>query len=151
MKLNKQLGLLGVFSIACGVMISAGLFILPGLAYARAGPAVIVAYLLAGLLAMTGLLSQAELASAMPKSGGTYFYVARSMGSGVGTVYGLITWFALCLKSAFALAGIGAFTTLVVGVDVRAVLIPLCLLFVVVNILKFNVPIPDARIDRCLK
>ena len=34
-------------------------------------------------LALTGMLSQAELVSAMPKTGGDYFYVMRSMGPGV--------------------------------------------------------------------
>lgn len=80
MKLKKELNLLDVFSITVGAMISSGLFMLTGLAYGRAGPAVLVSYFLAGLLAMAGVLSQAELASAMPKAGGTYFYVTRSMG-----------------------------------------------------------------------
>lgn len=84
MKLKKELNLLDVFCIASGAMISSGLFILPGLAHAQAGPAVILSYLFAGLLAMTGMLSQAELVSAMPKTGGTYFYVTRSMGPAMG-------------------------------------------------------------------
>ena len=100
MNLKKELGLLDVFCIACGAMLSS-LFILPGLAYDIAGPAVLVSYILAGILALTGLLSQAELASAMPKAGGTYFYVTRSMGDAVGTVYGLITWLSLALKVAY--------------------------------------------------
>ena len=85
MELKKELNLLDVFSITLGAIMSTGLFLLPGLAYEQAGPAVIVSYFFAGLLATTGLLSQAELASAMPKAGGTYFYVTRSMGPAVGT------------------------------------------------------------------
>ncbi len=107
MELNKELGLLDVFCIACGAMLSS-LFILPGLAYSIAGPAVLISYLLAGFLALTGLLSQAELASAMPKAGGTYFYVTRSMGDAVGTVYGLITWLSLALKVAYELVFMAA-------------------------------------------
>ena len=57
MKLKQELNLLDVFCIASGAMISSGLFILPGLAYARAGPAVIVSYLLAGILSLPGMLS----------------------------------------------------------------------------------------------
>ena len=76
-------------------MISSGLFILPGLAHAQAGPAVVLSYFFASLLAMTGMLSQAELVSAMPKAGGDYFYVTRSMGSAVGSIDGLIIWFSL--------------------------------------------------------
>ena len=78
-KLKKQLGLLDVFCIVSGAMISSGIFILPGIAYGRAGHGVILSYLLAGLLATTGLLSTAELATAMPKAGSDYFFITRGM------------------------------------------------------------------------
>jgi amino acid transporter/mannitol/fructose-specific phosphotransferase system IIA component (Ntr-type) len=135
MNLKKELNLLDVFCIASGAMISSGLFILPGLAHAKAGPAVIVSYFLAGLLALTGMLSQAELVSAMPKAGGDYFYVMRSMGPAVGTVSGILTWFSLSLKSAFALVGMAAFTKILVDVDIRLIAVPLCALFVGINII----------------
>ncbi|MCK5683918.1 amino acid permease, partial [bacterium] len=109
--------------------------ILPGIAHAQAGPAVIFSYFFAGLLAMTGMLSQAELVSAMPKAGGTYFYVTRTMGPAIGTVDGLLTWFSLCLKSAFALGGMAAFMVLIVDVDIHIVAIGLCFFFVVLNII----------------
>ena len=135
MKLTKELSLLGVFSITAGAMISSGLFILPGLAYNMAGPAVILSYLLAGLLATTGMLSQAELASAMPKAGGAYFFVNRSMGPAVGTVYGLITFLALALKSAFQLVGIVTILGLFFTANMNIVAVALALLFVGVNLL----------------
>ncbi|MFQ5835324.1 MAG: amino acid permease [bacterium] len=135
MKLKKELNLLHVFCIASGAMISSGLFILPGLAHAQAGPAVVVSYLLAGLLAMTGMLSQAELVSAMPKAGGTYFYVTRSMGPAVGTVNGLITWFSLSLKSAFALVGMAAFAVLIININIHIIALSLCLIFIGINLI----------------
>ena len=49
MALRKELNLLEIFSIAAGAMISSGLFVLPGLIYYKIGPAVILAYLLAGI------------------------------------------------------------------------------------------------------
>jgi len=101
--LKKNLTLLDVFSITIGAVVSVGVFLLPGLAYAKAGPGVLVSYFLAGLLASIGMLNQAELVSAMPKAGDTYFYVSRTMGLALGTVYGLITLTALSLKSAFEL------------------------------------------------
>jgi len=134
MHLRKELGLVDVFCVASGAMISSGLFILPGLAHARAGPAVVVSYFLAGLLAMTGMLSQAELVSAMPKAGGTYYYVTRSMGPAVGTVDGIVTWFSLSLKSAFALIGMAAFAHLFADLDIRFIAVGLCALFVGVNL-----------------
>ena len=135
MKLLRGLGLLDVFCVASGAMISSGLFVLPGLAFAKAGPAVLVAYLLSGLFAVTGMLSQAELVSAMPKAGGTYFYVTRSMGPAVGTIDGFITWFSLSLKSAFALVGMAAFAAVLVEVDLSLIAVVLCLFFVFINLI----------------
>ncbi len=134
MKLKKELGLLDVFCLASGAMISSGLFILPGMAHARAGPAVIASYFLAALFALTGLLSQAELVSAMPKAGGTYFYVKRAMGPAMGSVDGLVTWFSLTLKSAFALVGMAAFSAYIIDIDVRLIALTLCTVFVALNL-----------------
>jgi APA family basic amino acid/polyamine antiporter len=135
MKLKKELNLLDVFCITIGAIISSGLFILPGLAHARAGPAIFISYLLAGFLATTGMLSQAELASAMPRAGGTYFYVARSMGGAVGATYGLITFLALALKSAFELIGIAAFVIFIINIDMRVIAALLCLVFIAINLI----------------
>ena len=134
MKLKKELTLLDVFCITTGAILSSGLFILPGLALAQAGPGVIISYFLAGLLATIGMFSQAELASAMPKAGGTYFFVARSMGPAVGTIYGIITLIALALKSAFELIGMAAYTALFIAVDIRIFAVLLCLVFLSINV-----------------
>ncbi len=134
MKLRKELTLLDVFCIASGAMISSGLFVLPGVAHAEAGPAVVLSYMLAGLLAATGMLSQAELVSAMPKAGGTYFYVTRTLGPAVGTVDGLITWFSMSLKSAFALVGMAAFAGVWFNLNPQVVATALCVLFVIINL-----------------
>ncbi|MCK4850224.1 MAG: amino acid permease [Phycisphaerae bacterium] len=138
MALKKELGPAGVFCIAAGAMISSGLFVLPGIAFAKAGPAMILAYLLAGVLVIPAMLSKAELATAMPKAGGSYFYIERSLGSLPGTMAGLANWFSLALKSAFALIGIGAFATLIrpetSDIEIKAIAIAFCVFFSVLNI-----------------
>jgi amino acid transporter/mannitol/fructose-specific phosphotransferase system IIA component (Ntr-type) len=116
-------------------MISSGIFILPGLAYAKAGPAVIISYLLAGLLSLPGMLSIAEMTTAMPKAGGDCFTIMRSMGPGVGTVAGLLSWFSLSMKTAFALVGMSVFAVAVVHLDFHVVAIAGCLFFLAINIL----------------
>jgi APA family basic amino acid/polyamine antiporter len=107
--LSKQLGLVDVFAICTGAMISSGLFVLPGIAAAKVGPAVIVAYLLSGLLLVPSLLSMAEMATAMPRAGGTYFFVSRTLGGLFGTLDGVGVWLALILKTSIALLGLGAY------------------------------------------
>jgi len=132
--LKKRLGLLHVFCIASGAMISSGLFVLPGMAHAMAGPGVIWSYLLAGILATAGALSIAELTTAMPKAGGDYFFIMRGFGPGVGTVAGILSWFSLSLKSAFAIVGMATFAALIVHIHGLLAGAILCLVFVGLNV-----------------
>ncbi len=137
-KLKRELGLLNVFCIASGAMISSGLFILPGLAFYKSGPAVILAYFLAGVLVLPSMLSKAELATAMPKAGGTYFFIGRSMGAGFGTLAGISAWFSLAFKSAFALLGIGAFSIILYPAislwQIKLIAVFFCVVFSIINI-----------------
>lgn len=103
--MKKQLGLLDVFGVAAGAMISSGLFVLPAIAYTKAGPAVILSYFFASILIIPSVLSKAELCTAMPRAGGTYFFIERSLGPVFGLFSGFAGWFSLALKSAFAVVG----------------------------------------------
>ena len=97
MKLKKNLTFIDIFCLASGAMISSGIFILPGIAYAKTGPSVIASYALAGLMAFIGVLSVLELTTAMPKAGGDYFFISRGLGPFVGINAGLFSWVALSL------------------------------------------------------
>jgi amino acid transporter/mannitol/fructose-specific phosphotransferase system IIA component (Ntr-type) len=133
-RLKKELGLLDVYVVALGPMLSSGFFLLPGLAAAKTGPSVVLAYFLAGLLVLPAMLSKAELATAMPRAGGTYYFLDRSLGPMVGTVGGLGTWVVLILKSAFALIGMGAYLALVANFPMKSVAVGLTVVFVLVNV-----------------
>ena len=134
--LKKQLGLRDVYVIATGATLSSGFFLLPGLAAIAAGPALPVSYLLAGLLIAPGLVSMAELATAMPRAGGVYYFLDRSMGPLMGTVGGFGTWIAVSLKASFALVGIGAYLRLFLPeLDVVPVAVAFALAFGLVNAL----------------
>jgi amino acid transporter/mannitol/fructose-specific phosphotransferase system IIA component (Ntr-type) len=133
-RLDKELTLFDVFAIATGAMLSSGFFLLPGLAAAKAGPAVILAYALAGLLVLPALLSKAELSTAMPKAGGAYYFLDRALGPLVGTIGGLGTWGSLVFKSAFALLGFSAYLALFVDVAITPVALVLTGLFMLLNI-----------------
>jgi len=138
-KLKRELNLLSIFCIASGAMISSGLFVLPGLAYSKAGPAIIISYAIASLLIIPALLSKAELGTAMPKAGGTYFFIDRSIGPLMGTIGGFAAWFSLAFKSAFALVGIGIFSVLISPIldnDLltKLVAVSFCILFAIINI-----------------
>jgi APA family basic amino acid/polyamine antiporter len=109
---KKTLGLFGVFALATGATLSSGFFLLPSFAAQIAGPAVVLAYLIAGLLLIPPMLSKIELGTAMPRSGGAYYFLDRSLGPMVGTIGGLGIWLALLLKTSFALVGMTAYIQL---------------------------------------
>lgn len=131
---KRQLGLIHVFSIACAAMISSGIFVLPGMAHAKAGPAVVFSYLLAGLLATLGLLSIVELTTAMPMIGGDYFYISRGLGPAAGTLAGLLSWFSLALKSSFALIGLAVLAAEFIPVNWHILAAAACVGAVLVNL-----------------
>ncbi len=133
--LKRSLTLLDVFCVASGAMISSGLFILPGLAFAKAGPAVILSYITAGILCIPTLLSMAELSTAMPKAGGDYFFIMRGFGPLLGTLAGFSTWFSLSLKGAFALIGMGAYLSIITPLSINVIAFWLCLFFVFLNLI----------------
>ncbi|MCG8573112.1 MAG: amino acid permease [Spirochaetes bacterium] len=134
MELKKGINFFGVFSIASGAMISSGIFILPGLAFSKAGPAMSISYLMAGLLGLMGILGVIELSTAMPKAGGDYYYINKSLGPLFGTISGIFGWFALTLKSSFAIFGIAEIVFIYIGISPLISGIVITLLFIVLNI-----------------
>jgi basic amino acid/polyamine antiporter, APA family len=137
--LKKSLSGLDVFCIASGAMISSGIFILPGIAFEAIGPAVFLAYMIAGIMALTGALAIIELSTAMPRSGGDYYYIERSLGPLAGTISGCLSWFALSLKTAFALFGLAEVAHITLGIDVTLCGILATIFFVGINIIGAKV------------
>jgi amino acid transporter len=133
-KLKKDLGLFDVFAISTGAMFSSGFFLLPGIASHYTGPSVFLAYLLAGLLIVPAMFSIAEISTALPKSGGAYFFLDRSLGPIMGTIGGLGTYFALMLKTAFAIIGIGAYAAIFWDIPIKTVAIVATFLFMILNL-----------------
>ena len=134
-ELARSLGLRHVFVLSTGAMLSSGLFLLPGLAAAEAGPSAVLAYALAGVVAVPAMLSVAELSTAMPRAGGAYYFLVRAYGPAVGTVSGMATWLSLVLKDAFALVGMSAYLNIVLDVPAKPLAVVLIAGFTVVNIL----------------
>lgn len=134
-RLKKELTLFNVYTIATGATIASGFFLLPGIAYAQAGPAVVLSYLIAAIPLIPAVLSKAELSTAMPRAGGVYYFLDRSMGPLFGTIGGLGTWLALSLKAAFALVGISAYAHIFLGdMPLQPLAIALAILFGVINL-----------------
>ncbi|WP_234570292.1 amino acid permease [Rhodohalobacter sp. 614A] len=133
-KLKKELRLFDVYAISTGAMFSSGFFLLPGLAAAQTGPSVILAYFVAGLLILPAMFSVAELSTAMPRAGGAYYFIDRSLGPLFGTVGGIGSWLALIFKSAFALIGMGAYIAIFIDLPITPVALALTIIFGITNI-----------------
>lgn len=134
MTLKRQLGLRDVYAISTGAMFSSGFFLLPGLAFSISGSWMVLAYLCSAIIVLPAMFSKAELASSLSKSGGTYYFLDRSMGPLVGTVGGLGTWVAMGLKNTFALVGCGAYAAIFFDIDMTLVAVVCAVGFVAINI-----------------
>ncbi|MEC5423374.1 amino acid permease [Virgibacillus sp. C22-A2] len=73
-KLKRGLGFVDLWSIGVGALIGGGIFTVIGPAVAQAGPALFIAFVIAGIVAILSSLSYAELASIWPYQGASYAY-----------------------------------------------------------------------------
>jgi len=108
-ELAKDLSLLAALTIGIGTMIGAGIFVLPGQAAAAAGPAVALSFVVGGIISLFTAMSASELGTAMPKAGGSYYYVNHALGPLFGSIAGWGNWMGLAFASAFYTLGFGEY------------------------------------------
>ena len=92
--LSREMNLFTVTMIGVGGMIGAGIFVLTGIAAGQAGAAVILVFLLNGLVTSLTAMSYAELGSVLPGAGGGYMFIKEAMGGTAGFLAGWMSWFA---------------------------------------------------------
>lgn len=107
--LERVITLPGALTIGTGTMIGAGIFVFPGLAAGRAGPAATISFAIGAVVALVIALPTAELATDMPESGGGYYFISRGIGVTVGSIVGLV------FAAAFYLVGFGEYALAIVG------------------------------------
>ena len=108
-ELERDLGFIEAMTLGGGTMIGAGIFILPGIAAAGAGPASAVSFGIAGFVALLAAVSLSELATGMPIAGGSYHYVNRGLGGLFGSIVGWGMWTGLMFATAFYMIGFGQY------------------------------------------
>src|SRR5579872_1877720 len=90
-ELKRSLGALNLVLLGIGCIIGTGIFVLTGHAAAEwAGPAIMISFVITGVLCGLVALSYAELASALPVSGSAYSYSYASTGEIVAWIMGLL-------------------------------------------------------------
>src|SRR5436190_7478905 len=89
-RLIPALGIFSATMLVAGGVIGSGIFRKPGVMAAQVGsPELLLGvWLLAGVVSLLGTLSNAELASMMPRTGGQYVFLRRAYGPFVAFLYG---------------------------------------------------------------
>ncbi len=122
-ELTRDLGFWDVTLIGVGAMIGAGIFVLVGSAAGRAGPALILAFVLNGIVALLTALVYAELGSAMPSAGGSYVFIRQALPGSFSFLAGWMSWFAHAVAGSLYALGFGSFLVEILrvgGLDVTA-------------------------------
>ncbi|MHA1960509.1 MAG: APC family permease [Candidatus Thorarchaeota archaeon] len=89
-KFARRLGLVGATNLGLGAMLGGGIYVISGAAAGMIGPAVVLAYLMTGLLTVFTAINYSELASSIPKQGGGYTFAHDTLGGFPGFITG---WF----------------------------------------------------------
>ncbi|MFI5641823.1 amino acid permease [Streptomyces goshikiensis] len=86
--LRRSLTMWQLTMISIGATLGTGIFVVLGTATPKAGPAVTISFILAGLTALFSALSYAELAGSVPVSGSSYSYAYATMGELIAWICG---------------------------------------------------------------
>ncbi|MEU9125721.1 amino acid permease [Streptomyces sp. NPDC048506] len=123
-QLTRALGLWQLTAIGVGGIIGAGIFTLAGtVANGKAGPAVLVSFLIAGIASAAAAFSYAEFAGLIPKAGSAYTYGYAVLGEVAGWFIGwdlLLEYTAIVAVVAIGISGYFGFLLGEVGLDLPA-------------------------------
>ncbi len=112
-RLSREMSLMDATLIGVGAMIGAGIFVLIGIAAGVAGPAIIVTFVLNGIVALLTAMSYAELGSCYHDAGGGYLWVKEGLPKWNGFISGWMGWFAHAVACSLYALGFGAYFELV--------------------------------------
>jgi len=110
-ELSRDMSLFDITFIGVGAMIGAGVFALTGFAAGLAGPALTIAFLLNGFVALFTAVSYAELGAAFPEAGGGYLWVKEALVDPNGFYAGWMSWFAHAVACSLYAVTFGVFLT----------------------------------------
>ena len=108
-QLVRTLGLVDVVMIGIAGMIGGAIFVLVGPAIGLAGSAVLIAFILNGIITLFTAMGYAELGSAMPEAGGGYLWVREGLPRPNAFISGWMAWFAHIVAGSLYAVGYGSF------------------------------------------
>jgi amino acid transporter len=131
--LIRELGLVEALAIGLGSMLSAGIFVLSASAVERVGPAAGISFILAGLVCLPTALILSELATGIPKAGGSFIFISRALGPLAGSIVGLGNWLGLTFFVAFNLNAFGYYLSYFIPINQLLAAIIIGILLTVLN------------------
>ncbi|HJX14855.1 MAG TPA: amino acid permease [Candidatus Deferrimicrobiaceae bacterium] len=108
-RLSREMSGFSVTMIGVGAMIGAGIFVLTGIAAGVAGPGLILAFALNGIVTLFTAMAYAELGSCFHDAGGGYLWVKSSLPHPNGFLSGWMSWFAHAVACSLYALGFGAY------------------------------------------
>ncbi len=108
-ELSRDLGLFDITMVGVAAMIGAGIFVLTGIAAGEAGPALIVAFALNGVVTLLTAMVYAELGSAIPVAGGAYVWVRQGLPGANAFMAGWMSWFAQAVAGSLYALGFASY------------------------------------------
>jgi APA family basic amino acid/polyamine antiporter len=138
-RLRRELGLREAVAIGVGGTVGGGIFVLVGVAAGLAGPAALLAFLLAFGACMAIALPYAELACRLPLAGGGYAFARRVLGHHWGFLMGWGYGGAYVFVSGFVTLGFGGYLAAVTGLPAVAGAVVLVAACTVLNLLGVKV------------
>jgi len=137
--LRRELGLREAVALGIGGTVGGGIFVLVGTAAALAGPAALVAFLMAFAAALGIALPYAELSCRLPLAGGGYAFARRVLGPHWGFVMGWGYWGAYVFVSGYVTIGFGGYLRAVTGLPAAAGAVALVAASTALNLLGVKV------------
>lgn len=108
-QLKRSLGVLQLVMISVGATLGTGILVILGSAVPVAGPAIWIAFVLAGITALLSAVSYAEMAGMVPVSGSSYSYSYATLGEGVAWICGWCLVLEYAVSAAAVAVGAGAY------------------------------------------
>jgi len=149
--LRRELGFWDAVAVGIAAMIGAGIFVVSGIGARVAGSAVILAFIIAGVVALFNALSSAELAAAIPREGGTYEYARRLLSRKVGFMTGWLFVSSKMLESATVALAFGSYGALFLNFDPRIFAAVAVLLLTVINVAGIRTSTDVSKIMAIIK
>jgi len=134
MRLRRELGLLHATMLGLGSTICAGIFVILSPAVEIAGPAVILSFLLCGIINIATMLSYCELGAAMPRVGGEYVYVKEAFKGLPSFLTGWYEWSSNIFYATLMVLGSAYMLSYIMPINKFLIIIILIIIFTLINI-----------------